>query len=205
LTIWDGISGHGRDWSDESHFCWIQLVAASAYGDRETQHFYRNILSLVVLWRIVSSGHFIGLLARNLALLRRLLTVRLLMHPLTIHRLRSVFPVLIGCCMESVLRSLSSLAVIFRGFPVLTWPYGMEYQVMAETGRMKVIFVESSWWPRPRMETEKHSISIETYCRHNYLALSSIRIGRLANGWQSKWGTTNGRRIWSRYLCPVPS
>jgi hypothetical protein len=42
LTIWDGISGHGRDWSDESHFCWIQLMAASAYGDRETQHFYRK-------------------------------------------------------------------------------------------------------------------------------------------------------------------
>jgi hypothetical protein len=31
------------------------------------------------------------------------------------------------------------------------------------------------------------------------LALPSIKIGRLANGWPSKWGTTNERRIWSRY------
>jgi predicted metal-binding membrane protein len=36
------------------------------------------------------------------------------------------------------------------------------------------------------------------------LALPSIRIGRLANGWPSKWGTTNERRIWSRYFCPHP-
>ena len=31
-------------WSDESGFCWIQLIAASSYGDREIQHFNRNIL-----------------------------------------------------------------------------------------------------------------------------------------------------------------
>ena len=31
-------------WSDESSFCWIQLMATSAYGDREMQHFNRNIL-----------------------------------------------------------------------------------------------------------------------------------------------------------------
>ena len=37
--------------------------------------------SLTVLWRIVSSGRFIGLLARNIALLIRQLTVRLLMRP----------------------------------------------------------------------------------------------------------------------------
>ena len=37
--------------------------------------------SLAVLWHIVSSGHFIG----HLALLRRLLTVRLVMRPLTSH------------------------------------------------------------------------------------------------------------------------
>ena len=35
--------------------------------------------SRAVLWHIVSSGRFIGLLARNLALLRRLLTVRLIL------------------------------------------------------------------------------------------------------------------------------
>lgn len=41
----------------------------------------RNHWILVVLWPIVSSGRFIGALARNIALLRRLLTVRLLIHP----------------------------------------------------------------------------------------------------------------------------
>jgi hypothetical protein len=75
--------------------------------------------SLAVFFRIVSSGRFIGLLARNIALLRRLLTVRLLMHPLTIHRLRSVFVVLNGCCLASLLKSLSSLGVIFRDLSVL--------------------------------------------------------------------------------------
>jgi hypothetical protein len=69
---------------------------------------------LAVLWRIGSSGRFIGLIARNIALLRRLL-----MSPLTTHRLRSVFVVLNGCCLASLLRSLSSLGVIFRGLSVL--------------------------------------------------------------------------------------
>jgi len=78
--------------------------------------------SLVVLWITVSSGRFIGLLARNLALLRLLLTVRLLMRPLTIHLLRSVFAVLNGCCLASLLKSLFSLRVVFKGFPVL-WRY----------------------------------------------------------------------------------
>ena len=31
-------------WSDESRFCQIQLMATSAYGDREIQHLKRNIL-----------------------------------------------------------------------------------------------------------------------------------------------------------------
>ena len=75
--------------------------------------------SLAVLWRIFSSGRFIALLRRNLALLRRLLTVRLLMRPFTIHWLRSVFVVLNGCCLASLLRSLSSLGVIFRDLSVL--------------------------------------------------------------------------------------
>jgi hypothetical protein len=55
-------------------------------------------------------------LARNHALLRRLLTVRLLMLPLSIHWLRSVFVVLNGSCLASLLRSLSSLGVIFNKF-----------------------------------------------------------------------------------------
>ena len=75
--------------------------------------------SLAVLWRIVSSGRFIGLLARNLALLRRLLTVRLLMRPLTIYRLHSVFALLNSCCLASLLMSLSSLRVVFRSCHVL--------------------------------------------------------------------------------------
>ena len=75
--------------------------------------------SLTALWRIVSSERFIGLIARNLALLTRLLTVRLLMRPLIIHWLRSVFVVLNGCSLVSRLRSLSSLGVIFRDLSVL--------------------------------------------------------------------------------------
>jgi hypothetical protein len=75
--------------------------------------------SLAVLWSIGSSGCFIGILARHLALLRRLLTVRLLMRQLTIHLLRSMFAVLNGCCLARLLRSQSSLAVVFRVFPVL--------------------------------------------------------------------------------------
>ena len=49
------------------------------------------------------------------------------------------------------------------------WPYGMEYQVVAESTLVgwKSFFVESSWWPHPRIETEKHSISTWTYCGHN--------------------------------------
>ena len=64
-------------------------------------------------------GRFIGRLARNHALLRRLLTVHLLMRLLTIHWLRSVFVVLNGSCLASLLRSLSSLGVIFRDLSVL--------------------------------------------------------------------------------------
>ena len=75
--------------------------------------------SLTILWRIGSSECFIGLLARNLVLLRRLLTVRLLMRPLTIHWLRSVFAVLNGCCLVSLLMSPSALRVVFRSFLVL--------------------------------------------------------------------------------------
>jgi hypothetical protein len=61
--------------------------------------------TVAVLCRIVSSGRFIGLLARNLALLRRLLTI---------HRLRSAFELLNSCCLTSLLRSLSSLGVVFQ-------------------------------------------------------------------------------------------
>ena len=75
--------------------------------------------NLTALWRILSSGRFIGLLARNLALLRHLLTVRLLIRPLTIYRLRSVFSVLNGCCLVSLVRSLSYLGVVFIDIPVL--------------------------------------------------------------------------------------
>ena len=72
-----------------------------------------------VLWRIVSSGCFIGLIAQHHALLRRMFTVRLLMRPLTTQWLRSVFAVLNGCFLANLLRSLSSLWVVFRGLPVL--------------------------------------------------------------------------------------
>jgi hypothetical protein len=71
--------------------------------------------SLPVLWRIVSSRRFIGVLAQNFAWLRRLLTVCLLMRRLTIHRLHSVFAVLNGCFLATLLRSISSRGVVFRG------------------------------------------------------------------------------------------
>jgi hypothetical protein len=81
----------------------------------------RDHWSLAVLWRIVSSGRFIGLIqcSTKPCAVKSLLTVRLLMRPLTIHRLRSVFVVLNGCCLASLLRSLSSLGVIFRDLSVL--------------------------------------------------------------------------------------
>ena len=41
---WNIRSWQRVHWSDESYFCRLQLMAASAYGDRETQHFYRNML-----------------------------------------------------------------------------------------------------------------------------------------------------------------
>jgi hypothetical protein len=65
-------------------------------------------------WRTFYRSH-----CTTLALLKCLLTVRLLMRLLTIHRLRSVFVVLNGCCLASLLRSISSLGVIFRDLSVL--------------------------------------------------------------------------------------
>jgi transposase len=41
---WNIRSWKRVDWSDESRFCRIQLMATSAYGDREIQLFNRNIL-----------------------------------------------------------------------------------------------------------------------------------------------------------------
>jgi hypothetical protein len=41
---WNIRSWNRVHWSDESRFCRIQLMATSAFGDREIQHFNRNIL-----------------------------------------------------------------------------------------------------------------------------------------------------------------
>ena len=41
---WNIRSWNRVHWSDESRFCRIQLMATSAYGDREIQHFKRNKL-----------------------------------------------------------------------------------------------------------------------------------------------------------------
>ena len=41
---WNIRSWNRVHWSDESRFCQIQLMATSVYGDREIQHFNRNIL-----------------------------------------------------------------------------------------------------------------------------------------------------------------
>ena len=101
--------------------------------------------SLAVLWRIVSSGRFIGLLARNLALLRRLLTVRLRMRPLTIHWLRSVFVVLNGCCLASLLWNPSSLGSHFqRPFCPLAFFYtpGLVHTLL-QSNNDRVAYIES--------------------------------------------------------------
>jgi hypothetical protein len=55
-------------------------------------------------------------------------------------------------------------------------------------------------WPSVHIVHWWHKCSIRALCG---LALSSIIIGWFANGCQSKWVTTNGRRIWSLYLCLV--
>jgi hypothetical protein len=65
----------------------------------------------------------------DFVLLRRLLRVRLLMRLLTIDRFRSVFAVLNGHCLASLLRSLFSFGVVFRSFLVLC---GMSYIKTAE-------------------------------------------------------------------------
>ena len=62
---------------------------------------------------------YLSLIARHIALISRLFRVRLLMRPLTIHRLRSLLAVLNGCCLASLLKSLSSFGIVFRGFSVL--------------------------------------------------------------------------------------
>ena len=105
-------TGFNKKWlsSDQCTLCYVLIVHPI---------WSRAHWSLAILWRIVSSRRFICLLARNLALLRRLLMVCLLMCPLTIHRLRSVFAVLNACCLVSLLMSLSALGVVFRSFPVL--------------------------------------------------------------------------------------
>ena len=71
-------------------------------------------------WYSIPYGHvpiqawlFCGLLS---------LVRRLLIRPLTIHRLHSVFAVLNCCCLASLLRSVSSHGVVVRGFPVI-WRY----------------------------------------------------------------------------------
>jgi hypothetical protein len=98
-----------------------------------------------------------------------------------IYRLRNVFAVLNGHCLASLLRSLSSFGVVFRGFLVLWHSFTLPVWTTKQPGFnghvtiwdgisgrgkqctdwMKVIIVDSSWWPSPRMETEKHSISTE--------------------------------------------
>jgi hypothetical protein len=101
-----------------------QIVEESALVGWKSS-FLNPVDGRVRVWRsrntIFQQEHIVGTTAfgRNLALLRRLLTVRLLMRPLTIHRLRSMFVVLNGCCLASLLRSLSSLGVICRDLSVL--------------------------------------------------------------------------------------
>ena len=83
-------------------------------------------------------------LVRNFVLLRRLLRVRLLMPLLTIHRLRSVFAVLNDHCLASLLRSLSSLGVVFRGFPLFCTPGWVHTLLQSNNDRVAYIQLFSS-------------------------------------------------------------
>jgi hypothetical protein len=91
---WNIRSWQKVDWSDVSRFLLnpVDGRCVRVLRPRNTAFQQEHIVgTTAVVWRIVSSGRFIGLIAQNHALLRCMLTVRLLMHPLTINRLRSVF------------------------------------------------------------------------------------------------------------------
>jgi hypothetical protein len=51
----------------------------------------------------------------------------------------------------------------------------------------QAFFVDSSWWPRPFMETEKHSISTGTYSVHNCIWWSwCYCLGMLFSDWSQQ-------------------
>jgi hypothetical protein len=66
------------------------------------------------------------------------------MRLLTIHRLRSVFAVLNGHCLASLLMSLSSFGVVFRGFPVLwrSFTPGLVHALF-QSNNDRVAYIES--------------------------------------------------------------
>ena len=99
---------------------------------------------LIKAWLFCGVLSVADALARNFVLLRRLLRVRLLMRLLTIHRLRSVFAVLNDHCLASLLRSLSSFGVVFRGFPVLwrSFTPGLVHALL-QSNNDRVAYIES--------------------------------------------------------------
>jgi uncharacterized protein YerC len=118
--ICDGISGRGRECTGRMKVIFVD----SSWWPRQRMETEKHSISTGTCCghnRIIGGAGVtvFGLLARNLALVRRLLRVRMLIRPLTTHRIRSVFAVLNGCCLASLLRDISSLEVVFRGFPVL--------------------------------------------------------------------------------------
>ena len=116
----------------------------------------RAHLNLYVLWRFVSKGCFIGLLAWSLALLWRLLTVRLLMCPLTIHRLRSVFAVLNGCCIANLVKSLSCGSFQKPSYPL---PFFSTPGVVHALHYIESFSSLSVWYTTPY-----HSIRLPSLC-----------------------------------------
>ena len=121
---------------------------------------------LTVLWLILSSGRFIGFLARNLALLRRLLTVRLLMCSLTIHRLRIVLSVLNGCCLASLLRNLSSIGGRFQRLScTLAFFYtpGLIHELL-QSNNDRVAYIESFSSLSVGHTTPYHSNRLPSLC-----------------------------------------
>ena len=105
-------------------------------------------------------------LVRNVVLLRLLLRVRLLMRLLTIHRLRSVFVVLNCHCLGSLLRSLSSFGIVFRGFPVL-FPFfytpGLVHALL-QSNNDRVAYNESFSSLYVRHTTPHHTNRLPSLC-----------------------------------------
>jgi hypothetical protein len=86
-----------------------------------------------------------------------------------------------------------------RGRECTGW---MKFVLLTQVdGRLRV------WKPRNTAFLQEHIVCTTAFGGAGVTVWGcfslNFRIDRLVNGWQSKWGTTNGHRVWSRYFCPV--